>query len=147
MGTTTKHAARVLLTLASVAATSTVALTAAPAQAGWTNASGITQYRICRAPSESGRGWVFVSRVRKRADTADARAGVMIRDDGQRRQQWRSGWLDDGEAERGTVRIRRSRGVRLHIWQEAGDRSSPVGTALETAVYRPRELRHCDNWR
>ncbi len=40
MGTITKRAARVLLTLASVAATSTVALTAAPAEAGWTNASG-----------------------------------------------------------------------------------------------------------
>lgn len=53
-----------------------------------------------------------------------------------------SGWIGDDETARGPVRIKRSRGVRLHVWQQAGDLE--VGSAKELAVHRPFDLRHCD---
>lgn len=146
MGTNTRPFSAALMALATVGATLVVALSAAPAQAGWSDVGGITDYRMCRAVTPSGKGWVFRSVVRKPEDTEDARAGVRLFDDGQARQKWSSGWLEDDETARGRVRIQRSRGVRLHVTQEAGDRDSAVGTALEVAVLRPRAIRHCDHW-
>ena len=147
MGNITSWVTAALTALAMVAITLVVTLAASPAHAGWTDVSGLTTYRLCRAPTPSGQGWVFTSRVRKRADTADARAGVVLVEDGQPRQRWSSGWLEDGVRERGRVRIARTRGVRLQVRQEAGDRDSAVGTATELRVLRPREVRHCDRWR
>ena len=60
-----------------------------------------------------------------------------------RRQRWSSGWLKDDQVERGWVRYQRTGRVRLHVWQEAGDRDSGIGTALEREVLRPRQIERC----
>jgi hypothetical protein len=143
VGTIRTRVTAATLALATVAFTLAVVLVAAPAQAGWTNASGPTRFHVCRTATPSGQGWLFRARAKKRAQTEDARAGMLVHHRGQARQRWASGWLEDGEAERGTVRTPRSRRVRLHVWQEAGDLDSPVGTALQAVVYRPRQIEHC----
>lgn len=121
----------------------TTVLTAVPAGAAWTDVGDFTDYRICRAATPSGQGWKFVSRVHKDDDTPDARAGVVLRDRAhQRRDRWRSGWLEDKTA-RGTARIRKSPQVRVQVWEEAGDLDSPVGTALQVTVYKPGQIRRC----
>lgn len=118
-------------------------LTAVPAQAAWSKVGDFTDYRICRTGTPSGNGWKFVTRVRKDADTPDARVGVVLRDrEHQRRARWRSGWLDDDPA-RGAARIRKSPQVRVQVWEEAGDLDSPIGTALQATVYEPRQIRRC----
>lgn len=132
-----------VVALATIGAGLVVALTAAPAPAAWTDASGLTSYRICKRSTPAARDWIFVSRVRKRAGSEDARAGVVLHHDGHPRQRWSSGWLADGERERGDVRIERSGTVRIHIWQEAGDRGSDIGTALGTEVLRARDIERC----
>ncbi len=116
---------------------------AAPAQAGWSDVSGMTRYRICKEATPSAQGWIFLTRVRKRAGTDDARAGVVLYAGDRRRQRWGSGWLDDGEVARGKPRIKRSQGIRVHVWQEAGGVDSPIGTALEAEVLRPRDIERC----
>ena len=143
VGTIRTRVTAATLALATVALSLGVVLVAAPAQAGWTHASGVTKLHLCRTASPAGKGWVFRARVKKYADTEDARAGITITHRGQARQRWNSGWLDDGEVERGEVRTPRSRRVRLHVWQEAGDLDSPVGTALQAAVYRPGQIKRC----
>lgn len=118
-------------------------LTAGPAHAAWTDAGDFTDYRICRTATPSGEGWKFVSRVRKDDDTPDARVGLVLRDRvHQRRDRWRSGWLGD-ETARGTARIRKGPRVRVQVWEEAGDLDSPIGTAVQVTVYKPRQIRRC----
>lgn len=126
-----------------LAVTTTVLGTAAPAQAAWTRAGDVTHYKICRRATPSGKGWQFVSRVHKRYDDSRARAGVAVRHEGKRRGKWTSGWLGDDEVAHGVVRIQRARHVRVRVWQEAGDPSSPLGTAKTVTRYRPRQIRHC----
>jgi hypothetical protein len=131
------------LALATVALSLAITLVAAPAYAGWSNASGITKFHVCRMATPSGKGWVFHARAKKRAGTEDARAGMTLYRGRDARQRWSSGWLADDEVEWGSVRIHRSRRVTLHVWQEAGDRDSPIGTAVEAASYQPRQIKHC----
>jgi len=143
MGTIRSRLSAVLIALATLAAGTVVALGAAPAQAGWTDVGRMTDLRICKEATPSARGWVFLTRARKRAGTEDARAGVSLRVGGERRQRWSSGWLKDHEVDRGWVRYRRAGRVRVHVWQEAGDRDSGIGTALEREVLRPRQIERC----
>ena len=143
MVTKTSRLSAALVALAMLGAGLVVALAATPAHAGWTNASGMTHYRICKEATPSANGWIFVSRVRKRAGTEDARAGIALFHDGDRRQRWSSGWLDDGERERGRVRNKRSGQLRIHVWQEAGDLESNLGTALQAEVFRARDIERC----
>jgi len=42
-----------------------------------------------------------------------------------------------------TVRVEKSPQVRVTIWQEAGDRDSSIGTALEMNALEPHKIRHC----
>lgn len=131
--------------LAGVTASALLAtsLSAVPAQAAWTDVGDFTDYRICRSATPSGNGWKFLSRVRKDDDTPDARVGMVLRDrEHQRRARWRSGWLDD-EPARGAARIRKSPQVRVQVWEEAGDLDSPVGTAIQATVYKPRQIKRC----
>ena len=132
-----------LLALATVASGLVVALSAAPAQATWTDASGLTRFHVCKEATPSARGWIFLARATKRAGTEDARAGMELYVEGNRRQRWSSGWLGDREVGRGWVRAKRFHRVRLHVWQEAGDRDSDIGTALERRVLRPRQITRC----
>lgn len=143
MGTISTRVIAATLALAAVALSLAVMLVAAPAHAGWTDASGPTRLDLCRTAMPSGEGWLFRARVKKRAWSEDARAGMVVYHRGEARQRWASGWLDAGEVERGEVRTPWSRRVRLHVWQEAGDVDSPIGTALEASVYRPRQIKHC----
>lgn len=117
-------------------------LVAPPAQAQWSDIGGLTDYRICRTATGHG-GWKFVSRVSKRDGTPDARAGVRVLRMQESIAGWRSGWLDDDEVARGAVRVRKGKGVRLVVWEEAGDRESPIGTATQSTVHRPQQIRHC----
>jgi len=133
----------VLVALATLAATVVVALGAAPAQAGWTDVGQGTRYRVCKEAPDSGHGWIILTRARKRAGTEDARVGLAVFRDGERRQRWASGWLRDKEIARGWVRVRRDAGVRLHLWQEAGDRGSMIGTAQQREVLRLRRIERC----
>ena len=132
-----------LLALATLAAGLVVAVSAAPAHAGWTDVSGMTSYRICKQAAPSGRGWIFLTRVAKPAGTEDARAGVQLYRRGELRQRWSSGWLRDREVDRGWVRAKRFGRIRLHVWQEAGDRDSGIGTALEREVLKPSDIELC----
>lgn len=115
----------------------------APAHAGWTRPGDLTNYRVCRAAADGGDAWRFVSKVRKRAGTPDARAGINLYVGNKRTAHWSSGWLKKGEVQISTVRVRKSPKVRVQIWQEAGDRDSPIGTALEMSVLKPRKIRRC----
>jgi hypothetical protein len=133
----------VLLALATTAAGLVVTVGAAPAEAGWSDVSGATRYHLCKAATPSAQGWVFRTRVRKRAATDDARAGIVLYTGDRRRQRWGSGWLDDGEVARGRVRVKRTRQVRVHVWQESGDVDSPLGTALESESLRARDVERC----
>jgi hypothetical protein len=62
---------------------------------------------------------------------------------GERRQRWSSDWLRERELERGWVRTRQPKLVRIHVRQEAGDRDSGIGTALEREVLRPHQIKRC----
>ena len=115
----------------------------APAQAGWSRPGDLTRYRVCRASTDGGDSWRFVSRVRKRAGSPDARAGVNVYVANERKAHWSSGWLKKGELHISTVRVQKSPKVRVQIWQEAGDRDSSIGTALEVNVLKPHKIRHC----
>ena len=143
MGTNRSRLSAVLVALATLAAGLVVALGAAPAQAGWTDVGRMTDLRICKEATPQAKGWIFLTRAHKRAGTEDARAGVSLRVADQRRQRWSSGWLKDDQVERGWVRYHRTGRVRLHVWQEAGDRDSGIGTALEREVLRPRQIERC----
>lgn len=143
MGIERSRLCAALLALATTATGLVVTLGAAPAQAGWTDVSGTTRYRICKEATPSAKGWIFLTRVRKRAGTEDARAGAVLYAGDKPRHRWSSGWLDDGEVARGQVRIKRQGRIRVHVWQEAGDVDSPIGTALERAVLRPRDIDRC----
>ncbi|MGZ5405387.1 MAG: hypothetical protein ACXWDL_12115 [Nocardioides sp.] len=114
----------------------------APAQAGWSRPGGLTHYRVCRAATGSGDTWRFVSRVHQRG-SADARAGIRVDRGEKRRATWSTGWLDTGETKISTVRVLKAPGVEVTIWQEAGDRDSSIGTAMEAIVLKPRQIRHC----
>src|SRR5918995_1297888 len=103
MGTIRSRLSAALVACATVLAGTVVALGAAPAHAGWTDVSGMTRYKICKEATPSARGWIFLTRVRKRAGTEDARAGLVVHVDGERRQRWSSGWLRDREVDRGWV--------------------------------------------
>jgi hypothetical protein len=143
MGTNRSTLTAAWIACATAVASTVVTLGAAPAQAGWTDVSSMTRYAICKEATPSARGWIFLTRVRKRAGTEDARAGLVLHVDGERRQRWSSGWLRDREVERGWVRARQRTRVRLHVWQEAGDRDSMIGTALERRVLRPGQVDRC----
>ena len=143
MGTDRSRLTAAPVALATLVAGLVVGLGAAPAQAGWTDVGRPTNFRICKEATPSARGWTFLSRVRKRAGTEDARAGVALHVDGQRRQHWSSGWLKDHEVERGRVRRPRAGRIRIHVWQAAGGRDSGIGTALEREVLRPRQIERC----
>ena len=132
-----------LLALATTAAGLVVTVGAAPAEAGWSDVSGTTRYHLCKRATPSEQGWIFRTRVRKRAASHDARAGVVIHTGDRRRQRWSSGWLDDGEVARGRVRVKRTQKIRVHVWQESGDVDSPTGTALEGETLRPRDVERC----
>ncbi|WP_432478299.1 hypothetical protein [Nocardioides sp. GXQ0305] len=141
MGYVRSRLGAVLLALATAVAG--VLLAGAPAQARWTEASTTIDHRVCKEPRLGGAGWTFQTRARKPARTEDARAGVAIHVRGDRRQHWSSGWLDDRGLARGWVRTRHRAGVRVHLWQEAGDRGSGVGTALQQTVLRPGQIARC----
>ncbi|MEJ7795198.1 MAG: hypothetical protein WKF50_06575 [Nocardioides sp.] len=115
----------------------------APAQAEWTRPGDLTKYRLCKASTDGGDSWRFVSKVRKRAGTPDARAGIDVFVADKRKAHWSSGWLEKGETQISTVRVKKSPKVRVQIWQEAGDLDSPIGTALEMNVLKPHKIRHC----
>ena len=143
MGTIRSRLPVALIALATLAVGTVVTLGATPARAAWTDVGRMTDVRICKEATPSDRGWTFLTRARKRAGTEDARAGVTLRVHGERRQHWSSGWLEDREVARGWVRHRRAGRVRVHVWQEAGDRDSGLGTALEREVLRPRRIERC----
>ena len=143
MGSIRRRFTAALLALASTGLALTVPLAATPAEAAWSNTGGLTRFQVCRAPAPTGHGWVVLAKVRKRAGSPDARAGMTVLHGRDERQRWSSGWLPRHRAERGWVRTRRGADVRLRVWQEAGDRDSPVGTALEVATYDLRSLRRC----
>lgn len=115
----------------------------APAQAEWSRPGDLTRYRLCRASTDSGDAWRFVSKVSKRAGTPDARTGIKVYVSDKRVARWSSGWLQKGETQISTVRVRKSPKVRVEIWQEAGDLDSPIGTALEVTLLKPNRIRHC----
>ena len=115
----------------------------APAHAEWTRPGDLTRYRLCKASTDGGDSWRFVSKVRKRAGTPDARAGINVYVGNKRVARWSSGWLEKGELQISTVRVEKSPQVRVSIWQEAGDRDSSIGTAIEMTVLKPRKIRHC----
>lgn len=116
---------------------------AAPAGAEWSEPGDLTRYRLCRASADGGDTWRFVSKVRKYADTPDARAGIQVYAGDDRVARWSSGWLRKGEVQISVVRVAKSPQVRVHVWQEAGDRDSSIGTALQLTVIEPRKIRHC----
>ena len=143
MGIDRARLSAALLTLAMAAAGLVVTLGATPAEAAWTDVGGMTRYRICKEATPSAQGWIFVTRVRKRAGTDDARGGADLYVGDKRRHRWRSGWLGDGEVAQGRLRAQRGRGLRIHVWQEAGDQQSAIGTALERRALRPRDVDRC----
>ena len=143
MGIDRTRLSAALVALTMTVAGLVVALGAATAQAAWTDVSGMTRYRICKESTPSAKGWVFLTRVRQRAGSDDARAGAVLYEGDERRQRWRSGWLDDDEVHAGRLRITRGPGVRIHVWQEAGDPDSSIGTALEREALRPRDVDRC----
>lgn len=143
MGIVRSRLSAALLALATVAAGLVVTLGAAPAQAGWTDVSGVARFRICKEATPSARGWVFLTRVRKPSGTHDARGGAVLRAGDRPRRHWRSGWLDDGEVAQGRLRVRRGADVRIQVWQEAGDPDSAIGTALEREALRPGDVDRC----
>ena len=114
-----------------------------PAHAEWSQPGNLTRYRLCRASTDGGDAWRFVSKVRKYAGTPDARAGIKVYAGSDRKAAWSSGWLKKGEVQISTVRVKKSPKVRVHVWQEAGDRDSGLGTALQLTVFRPKKIRHC----
>lgn len=116
---------------------------ATPAHAGWSRPGDFTKYRVCRAPAEGGDLWRFVSKVRKGQGVPDARAGIEAHAGNQRVARWSSGWLERGELQISTVRVAKSPKVRVTIWEEAGDRDSPIGTALAASVLKPHDIRRC----
>jgi hypothetical protein len=116
---------------------------AAPAQAEWSRPGDLTKYRLCRASADGGDAWRFVSKVRKYAGTPDARAGIRVHSGSDGVARWSSGWLKKGEVEISVVRVKKSRKVRVWIWEEAGDLDSPIGTAAQGTVIRPKRIRHC----
>lgn len=118
-------------------------LVSAPAQAEWSKPGELTRYRLCRAPADGGDAWRFVSKVRKYGRTPDARAGIQVYSGSDRKARWSSGWLRKREVQISTVRVPKSPRVRVHVWQEAGDRESPVGTALQLTVIKPKKIRRC----
>ena len=118
-------------------------MVSAPAQAEWSKPGDLTRYRLCRAPADGGDAWRFVSKVRKYAGTPDARAGIRVYSGSDRKARWSSGWLRKGEVQVATVRVQKSKRVRVHIWQEAGDRDSSVGTAIQLTVIKPKKIRRC----
>lgn len=114
----------------------------APAQAGWSRPGDLTRYRVCRAATNGGDSWRFISKVRK-GKSPDARAGIALYVGDKRRARWSTGWLDKGETKISTVRVKKSSDVEVVIWQEAGDRDSSIGTASEAVMRKPRQIRHC----
>ena len=143
MGNVWSRLSAVSVACALMLATATLALGAAPAHAGWTTVSSLVSHKICREDNPSGQGWLFLTKVRKRPQTDDARAGAAIHVAGERHQRWSSGWLRGHELDRGWIRTHHTRRVTLHVWQEAGDRDSMIGTALEQRVLRPRQVKRC----
>jgi len=139
------HMPRTLFTTALAAFALVVSglVLSAPAQAEWSRPGDLTRYRLCKASTDSGDAWRFVSKVRKRAGTPDARAGINVYVADKRAARWSSGWLEKGELQISTVRARKSPQVRVEIWHEAGDLDSPIGTALEITILKPKTIRHC----
>ena len=115
----------------------------APAGAEWSQPGDLTRYRLCRTTTDSGDAWRFVSKVRKYAHSPDARAGLDVYRGNVRKAHWSSGWLKKGEVEVSRVRVKKSPKVRVHVWQEAGDRDSSLGTSLQLTVIKPKRIRHC----
>ncbi len=118
-------------------------LVATPAQAAWSRPGDLTKYRVCRAAADHGEAWRFVSKLRRYASTPDARAGIRVYTANKLDARWSSGWLDQGETQISTLRVPKSKKVRVQIWQEAGDTDSSVGTAAELTVLKPKKIRHC----
>lgn len=115
----------------------------APVQAEWSRPGDMTKYRLCRASADGGDSWRFVSKVRKYASTPDARAGISLHIGNKRVARWSSGWLEKGEVQISTVRVKKSPKVRIWIWEEAGDADSSIGTAAQGHVIRPTKVQHC----
>lgn len=118
-------------------------MTAAPASAAWSRPGDLVKYRLCRASVDGGDQWRFVSKVRRHAETPDARAGLRIYSGNDKIAHWRTGWLDESETQILRIRIQKSPKVRLEVWQEAGDLDSNIGTAWELTVIKPRRIRRC----
>ena len=138
------HMPRTFLTaLASLGLLMAGLVLASPAEADWSRPGNLTDYRVCRTATDGGDSWQFISKVRKYDETRDARAGINILKGRHRREHWSSGWLQKGETQISTVRVTKSRKVRVQIWHEAGDRDSSIGTALEMTILKPRKIRHC----
>lgn len=115
----------------------------APAQAEWSRPGDLTKYRVCRASTDGGDSWRFISKVRK-GKAPDARAGIIVHAGDKRRARWSTGWLDKGETKISTVRVTKSADVEVTIWQEAGDRDDEmIGTAAQAISLKPRQIRHC----
>jgi hypothetical protein len=118
-------------------------LVAPAAHAKWTDVGGSLDFRICKKSVDDGRFWRIRARVGKPDGIEDARGGIELYRRDLLRDRWRSGWLADDQVRRGRARVHKARSVRVVAWEEAGDLDSPVGTALQTRVFKPRRIRHC----
>lgn len=118
-------------------------LVAAPAQARWTDVGGSTNYVICKVTTPNGKAWRVRARATKPADVRHARVGLELWHKNKRVDRWRSGWIRSGEVARGRARIRKSRQVRIVVWEEAGDRRSSLGTSLVASVRKPKRVGRC----
>lgn len=131
------------LVAGALVAVGALTVTAAPASAAWSRPGDLVKFRICRAPADGGDQWRFVSKVRRYAETPDARAGLRIYSGNEKVARWRTGWLDEGETQILRIRVEKSRKVRVEVWQEAGDLDSNIGTAWEMIVIKPKRIRRC----
>lgn len=133
----------VLIAVAGLALVLAGLVIAGPAQAEWSRPGDLVRYKVCRTAAHGGEYWKFHSSVRRQPGTSNARAGIRLLHGDQARARWSSGWLDRGEVQVSKVRIRKSPKVRVHIWQEAGERDSQIGTSATATLLTPKQIRHC----
>lgn len=113
------------------------------AEAAWSRPGSLVHYKLCKQSVDGGEAWLFRSRVRKHADTEDARAWLAVYRKGDRIAGRKTGWLDDGGVETFRVRVRRAPTVRLVVSQEAGDLDSDLGTSAEAVLLKPKRVKSC----
>ncbi len=120
-----------------------LAATAPAADAAWSRPADLVKYRVCKDSVDQGTRWAFTTRVRRYYRTPDARASISAFSGSRQVARWDSGWLDRGEVQISTVRVKKSPKVRVYVQTEAGDLSSDTGTSAEGIVLKPRKIRRC----